>query len=112
MFYSNCLFEALKAKIKDPKHVEIILVPPSLNHGSLHFFWKKQGKIFHFTNKNLKRTKIWFNGEIKQYDMRSFVGSILCRLQSKNYSIKKCIRIANNLKLNLSADEIKEELEV
>lgn len=36
--YSNCLFEAIKAKIKDPKNVQIRLIPPSINNWNLHFY--------------------------------------------------------------------------
>lgn len=36
--YSNCLFEAIKAKIKDPKNVQIIYLPSRLNvYKGCHF---------------------------------------------------------------------------
>lgn len=43
IFYSNCLFEALKAKIKNPKNVKIFIVPRKLNERNsigFHCFWK------------------------------------------------------------------------
>ena len=41
---SNCLFEALKAKIKDPKHIRIIRFPKVLT-GHLHFGWTDAANI-------------------------------------------------------------------
>ena len=48
--YSNCLFEAIKAKIKDPKNVQIHLIPPSINNWNLHFYWinKSNQTIYHY----------------------------------------------------------------
>ena len=37
--YSNCLFEALKAKIKNPKHVHVFSVPRYAQNGQAHFMW-------------------------------------------------------------------------
>ena len=37
--YSNCLFEAIKAKIKDPKNVHIHILSPKLNNGDFHIYW-------------------------------------------------------------------------
>ena len=39
--YSNCLVEAIKAKIKDPKAVRIIYLPKKWNNGARHFMWIK-----------------------------------------------------------------------
>ena len=44
--YSNCLFEALKAKIKDPKHIRIIRFPKVLT-GHLHFGWTDGEYFYH-----------------------------------------------------------------
>lgn len=44
--YSNCLVEALKAKIKDPKNVYIFKTPFSIND-DLHFMWKKGDFYYH-----------------------------------------------------------------
>lgn len=39
-FYSNCLIEAVKAKVKDWKHIKIIYVSPFDNEVFCpHFFW-------------------------------------------------------------------------
>ena len=39
-FYSNCLFEAIKAKIKEWKNIKIFFIPTRFNDESLfHFMW-------------------------------------------------------------------------
>ncbi len=48
---SNCLIEALKAKIKDPKNIQLDYVSPKINQGHLHFVWinKQDETMHHFT---------------------------------------------------------------
>lgn len=52
-FYSNCFFEALKAKLKDWKNVKVIYLPKELAFRSRfgHFIWKDRttNDYFHFT---------------------------------------------------------------
>ena len=39
-FYSNCLFEAIKAKIKDWKNIKILFIPTRFNDERLfNFMW-------------------------------------------------------------------------
>ena len=45
--YSNCLFEAIKAKIKDPKNVYIFRVPKRFSGGAIHFMWYDGKKYYH-----------------------------------------------------------------
>lgn len=75
--YSNCLFEAIKAKIKDPKNVQIHLIPPSINNWNLHFYWsnKSNQSIYHYSEENkncLSRFKILFHGKLKSRWILSF----------------------------------------
>lgn len=46
-FYSNCLIEALKAKIKNPSNVVITYVPRS-EKGTPHFLWSDGVADFDF----------------------------------------------------------------
>lgn len=65
-FYSNCLFEAIKAKIKDPKNVKIHYLEKRIT-GSTHFYWynlsntPKRG-MYDFTHKTKLKQKILFKG--------------------------------------------------
>lgn len=47
---SNCLFEAVKAKLKNPKNVKILYWTPAMNNGRWHFLWRnlKDNTISHF----------------------------------------------------------------
>ena len=51
---SNCLIEALKAKIKNPKSVTIHMFPLSLNNNQLHFYWidDSENRVFHYAKAN------------------------------------------------------------
>ena len=44
--YSNCLIEAIKAKVRDPKAVRIIYLPKKWNNGVRHFMWVKNDKVY------------------------------------------------------------------
>lgn len=90
--YSNCLFEALKAKIKDPKNVHIIYLPKKWNRGNLHFYWIKGEDIFHYTNPKYNRTKILFKGTIKKENFETFEAFILRSLAvSKPFLSKEVV---------------------
>ncbi len=47
--YSNCLFEAFKAKFKDPKNVYIFKVLKRFGGDATHFMWynEKSAKYYH-----------------------------------------------------------------
>lgn len=48
-FYSNCLIEALKAKIKNPKKIKITYVPPRKSTCfQSHFMWSDGKKDYDF----------------------------------------------------------------
>lgn len=81
---SNCLFEALKAKIKDPKHIKIGYLPPAINDGRFHFWWlnESEGKAYHFRQDDdqKKETPFFFSGSICRNDFDVF----------RLFVIKKC----------------------
>ena len=88
--YSNCLFEALKAKIKDPKNVRIFFIPRKINHNEFHFMWTDGKKVYHSYNKNkaICLGKILFKPAIKSMDINIFQGWFLetsyCRQGATN----------------------------
>lgn len=55
--YSNCLFEAWKAKLKDWNNVYIFNTPKELN-GIRHFMWKKGDKYYHA---KIASNRHWWN---------------------------------------------------
>lgn len=67
-FYSNCLFEAIKAKLKDPKNVKIHYVGKDLIN-STHFYWYNLSEnirygVYSFTHKTKLKQKVLFKGFI------------------------------------------------
>ena len=83
MNYSNCLVEALKAWIKDPKNVKIIYLPKKWNNGAKHFLWVKGGKVYHYEARNQNNRKLFFRGVYKEQDLDAFEAFILHRLGYK-----------------------------
>lgn len=100
--YSNCLLEAIKAKIKDPKNVQIHLIPPSINNWNLHFYWsnKSNQTIYHYSEENkncLSRFKILFHGKLKSRWILSFEELLYKKMQSKGWSKERQIKTAKKL---------------
>lgn len=69
-FYSNCFFEAIKAKIKNPKFVKITVVLKS-EARCPHFLWSDGKNDYDFgVNKPLKWWQIiWFKGSIRKRNL-------------------------------------------
>jgi hypothetical protein len=67
MFYSNCLIEALKAKIRHPFKVKITFIPKS-EKGSCHFMWSDGEADYDFgVERDIKWYEVlWFKGEIRK----------------------------------------------
>lgn len=67
--YSNCLLEALKAKIKNPKQTRIHAVPAKFNplHTPFpHFWWSIDGQAYEFiSDKDRKFQVVLFKGHVE-----------------------------------------------
>ena len=79
---SNCLFEAVKAKLKDWKNVHILYLPPRWNGGHLHFFWLEGDTVYHFTHETDDESKqsYFFKGFVKKIKLTTFEASILHKM--------------------------------
>lgn len=70
-FYSNCLFEAIKAKLADPKHVRLVFIRCSLNEVFCpHFLWTDGQYDYDFGVHHMLPSLfhvIWFQGTIRRY---------------------------------------------
>lgn len=77
--YSNCLFEAIKAKIKDPKNVQIIFISPKINGGEFHTFWADKDSVYHAYDKGTSKgfKKYFFKPSFKKVSIQTFEGWIL-----------------------------------
>lgn len=70
-FYSNCLIQALKAKIKHPFKVKITFIRPRLTecpYPCPHFMWSDGEYDYDFgVERYLKPTEVvWFKGYIRK----------------------------------------------
>lgn len=69
-FYSNCFFEAVKAKIKNPKYIKITFVRHS-EAKCPHFMWSDGKNDFDFgVEKHIKGIRVlWFKGYIRKREL-------------------------------------------
>lgn len=77
-FYSNCLIEALKAKIKNPKNVHIHKVPAKWNHEIFpHFWWEDGENAFEFLTKKDRHFQVLlFEGRLKKRRLCAYLGNL------------------------------------
>ena len=71
---SNCLIEALKAKIKDPKNVTIHSFPAKINgHGIFpHYWWSVGDQGFDFKRDRKTKQSILFKGSVRSYSKDTY----------------------------------------
>lgn len=75
-YTSNCMIEAIKAKLKNPNRVKIYFCKPVLNKGHFqnrHFMWSDGEKDYDFSDLEdnplpLYRTFV-FKGVIRQFEL-------------------------------------------
>lgn len=87
---SNCLIEAIKAKIKDPKNVQIICLKKEWNHGDLHFYWICKGEVYHYEALS-RNAPFLFKGTLKHLSLESFEAFILRSLARTKPNLDKTI---------------------
>lgn len=76
VYYSNCLIEAVKAKIKNPKEVHIYCGKPFRNryqiHEGYHFMWADKEGSYDFSDAwdvedPGHQHPIWYRGQIRKF---------------------------------------------
>lgn len=92
--YSNCLFEALKAKIKDPKNVQIIFLKGGLFGKRDHFMWMNNDTVFHAYNPKGSNNNILYNVSYKKVDFDVFEGYVIDAI--KKLPLETQLKIAKN----------------
>ena len=96
---SNCLIEAIKAKLKDWNNVEIHLLSPKLNRGELHFYWidKKNQEIRQFAHRPNEHVKtiLLFKGRITNHNIKLFESSMYSKMKKAGWSVEKQKSYAN-----------------
>lgn len=71
---SNCLLEAVKAKIKNPKNVKIISIDKYISRGGRHFLWIDTEKqtVSHACWKTEKHNRIWYEAKVVTISLKDF----------------------------------------
>lgn len=97
--YSNCLFQAIIAKIKDPKGVTIHYLPGKINpRGHAHFYWYRAmpnnpliedgtGAVMEdFARLEKGWQRVWFRGWSRQQDVSQWEDFVRKTLKHKGYT--------------------------
>ena len=87
-FYSNCFFEALKAKIRNPK-VKIMYLPIFLNEVPCpHWMWLDEDgeHDFHYKRGLPWWKSIWHKGHIRTFHRGCYKGCMSQMIEKKYYS--------------------------
>lgn len=92
--YSNCLFEAVKAKVRDPKSIRIHYIPAKFNIGYFfpHFWWEDGENAYDF--KATGKTKfqvILFKGKPRKVRLDAY--KIFIARSIEAYTKKICLRL-------------------
>jgi hypothetical protein len=85
---SNCLFEALKAKLRNPKGVKMFKVPKELNDHT-HFMWREGDFYYHAYIKNYDRFHFLFDFKIKKIPAYVFESYAICYIKLKDEKTKR-----------------------
>lgn len=86
-FYSNCLFEAIKAKICNPK-IRIMYYPAFLNEVRCpHFIWSdgKKEYDFHYKGRLPWYKWLWHKGHISTYHLGTYKRIMSMMIERKYY---------------------------
>ena len=87
VFYSNCIFEAIKAKIKNPK-VQLLYIPAFLNEVRCpHIMWLDEDGEHDFCHKGyLPWYKwLWHDGTLRTVHRGCYKGCIDQMIERKYY---------------------------
>lgn len=94
---SNCLFEALKAKLRNPKGVKMFKVPKELNDNT-HFMWREGDFYYHAYIKNYDKFHFLFDFKIKKIPAYVFESFAIDLIQFQNEKIKRRVAKTTALK--------------
>lgn len=98
-YFSNCLIEAIKMKLKNWKDIKIHILPTYLINEKIgHFYWENKitNKFYGFQPTKKSVFKWFFNGHVAEYSSEQ-------QEELVNYYLRNMIRSLEN-KLNFKSD--------
>ena len=71
---SNCLLEAIKAKLADPKNIKLIKIDANISRGGTHFLWinKKENTVSHCCWSTEDHNRFWYSYKIITISLEDF----------------------------------------
>ena len=89
-FYSNCLIEAVKAKLRNPK-IRMMYCPAYFNEVPCpHWMWTDGSKEYDFSTGLLHWWQwIWHKGRIKEYHSGTYSRYVSAMIEYKFYKKQK-----------------------
>lgn len=101
---SNCLFEALKAKLRNPIGVKMFKVPKELNEVT-HFMWRDGDFYWHAYTKDYSKNHFLFDFRVKKIPAYVFESYVIDMIQFYDEKTKR--RVAKKTAMKFS--ELKDE---
>ena len=101
---SNCLFEAIKAKLRNPS-VEIHLYPPEINNHKFHFYWIDGDGFYHFIKDN-EKSFLLFEGHIKKNNAKIFYSLLGHKMFMSGLNREQAYQLAKKYRLPFTKDDI------
>lgn len=90
MKYSNCLIEAVKAKLRDPEHIRIIMIRPHVVTKDCHFAWTDGEYFYHAYGHNRKWwARYWYKPIIKKVPLIVFESFVCDKLKGEPIEYQK-----------------------
>jgi len=89
MKYSNCFFEAVKAKLLNWNGVKIIYLNKKINNGHRHFLWVENNDVYHYEADDNDNRKFIFEGHYKKQSEEVFEAFITKRIALKDMDAVK-----------------------
>ena len=116
-FYSNCLFEAIKAKLKNWKNVSIHFIPGWLEPtGHFHFYWNNSSNNTYYDFRLLpghhKNLCIFFKGYIEVSSQSEWEKRMYRSTELLNKKLQKKYNFNSTNEKNTEIDELNKKLAI
>lgn len=83
-FYSNCLLECIKAKLKHPIKTKIHIIPHLEVYSVFpHFWYEFENNAYNFVSDKPRKWQVfWFKGRLEKINLESYYSFVtFCKLR-------------------------------
>ena len=101
-YYSNCLFETIREKLRDWKNVKVYKIPYYLNVAKIvHFYWKNTKTNLYYSFISYEKKGKWchllFKGNIVEFDEEEYEELINYHLRHLTKALEKKLGFTSDL---------------